>query len=197
MNFTPSASASTIVPKFIYLLNADSFPPTSIPSSAFVVYQGHHGDTGASFADVVLPGSAYTEKSVTYVNTEGRTQLSRAAVGAPGSAREDWKIIRALSEVLGASLPYEEVSTLRDRMWEICPSLVKYDNLEGSSFGSVAIKALTKSGGAAGREGGKEGAFKKVIEDFYRTDVVSRNSITMGKCTVRLPPRYSLCAEQY
>ena len=65
-----------------------------MPQDAFVVYQGHHGDLGAQFADVVLPGAAYTEKSTTWVNTEGRAQLGRAAVPPPGASREDWKIIR-------------------------------------------------------------------------------------------------------
>ena len=75
-------------------MNADEVDPKSIPQDAFVVYQGHHGDLGAQLADVVLPGAAYTEKSTTWVNTEGRTQLGRAAVPPPGASREDWKIIR-------------------------------------------------------------------------------------------------------
>jgi NADH dehydrogenase (ubiquinone) Fe-S protein 1 len=75
-------------------LNADEIKPESIPSNAFVVYQGHHGDAGAALADVILPGVAYTEKSTTWINTEGRSQLGRAAVSPPGASREDWKIIR-------------------------------------------------------------------------------------------------------
>jgi NADH dehydrogenase (ubiquinone) Fe-S protein 1 len=74
-------------------LGADEIAPQDIPKNAFVVYQGHHGDTGAHYADVILPGAAYTEKSVTYVNTEGRSQLTRAAVPPPGAAREDWKVL--------------------------------------------------------------------------------------------------------
>ena len=84
------------MPKFVYLLNADEMDPKSIPRDAFVVYQGHHGDLGASLADVCLPGAAYTEKSVTWVNTEGRAQMGRAAVPPPGASREDWKIIRCV-----------------------------------------------------------------------------------------------------
>jgi len=94
IGFVPSKKAAGTKPKFIYLLNADDVDPASIPRDAFVVYQGHHGDLGAQLADVCLPGSAYTEKSTTWVNTEGRSQLGRAAVPPPGAAREDWKIIR-------------------------------------------------------------------------------------------------------
>ncbi len=97
IGFVPSKKAATTKSKFIYLLNADDIDPASIPRDAFVVYQGHHGDLGAQLADVCLPGSAYTEKSTTWVNTEGRSQLGRAAVPPPGAAREDWKIIRCVT----------------------------------------------------------------------------------------------------
>ena len=96
IGFVPSKRASLVKPKFIYLLNADEVDPKSIPSDAFVVYQGHHGDLGAQLADVCLPASAYTEKAATWVNTEGRAQMGRAAVPPPGAAREDWKIIRSV-----------------------------------------------------------------------------------------------------
>jgi len=130
IGFAPSASASSTEPKFVYLLGADEFSPASIPRDAFVVYQGHHGDAGAQYADVVLPGAAYTEKAATWVNTEGRTQLGRTAVPPPGAAREDWKIIRALSEVVGETLPYDDTGAIRDRLWDISPSLVRYGELE-------------------------------------------------------------------
>src|SRR5262249_36252563 len=87
----------------VYLLGADEIDTGKL-GSAFVVYQGHHGDAGARRADVVLPGAAYTEKDATYVSTEGRAQLGRRAVFPPGDAREDWKILRALSEVLDHKL---------------------------------------------------------------------------------------------
>lgn len=94
IGFVASAKASKTKPKFVYLLNADEVDPKSLPQDAFVVYQGHHGDLGAQLADICLPGSAYTEKGTTWVNTEGRAQMGRAAVSSPGASREDWKIIR-------------------------------------------------------------------------------------------------------
>jgi NADH dehydrogenase (ubiquinone) Fe-S protein 1 len=105
------------------------------------------------------------------VNTEGRTQVGRAAVPPPGAAREDWKIIRALSEVVEAPLPYDDVLTLRDRMWDISPTLVRYDLAEKTSLG-VAQVGLNLF--AQNKETGKGGAFGKVVKNFYQTDVVSR-----------------------
>src|SRR6185437_8397115 len=95
-----------------YLLGADEIDMTRL-GSASVIYQGHHGDAGARRADVVLPGAAYTEKDATYVNTEGRVQLGRRAVFPPGDAREDWTILRALSDVLGRKLPYDSLGQVR------------------------------------------------------------------------------------
>ena len=92
-------------------------------TESFIIYQGHHGDKGAEIADVVLPGAAYTEKSATYVNTEGRAQHTQYVVAPPGKAREDWKILRALSEVLGMPLPYDDLSKIRNRLSELSPSL--------------------------------------------------------------------------
>lgn len=173
IGFTPSRAASGTKPKFVYLLNADEVDPKSIPTDAFVVYQGHHGDLGAQLADVCLPGSAYTEKGTTWVNTEGRAQLGRAAVSPPGAAREDWKIIRALSEVIGTPLAYSDALELRDRMWEISPSLVRYDVTEktSSEIALAGIKAIRERTAGA-KIGGA--AFKKPITNFYQTDPISR-----------------------
>ncbi|KAJ3522722.1 hypothetical protein NMY22_g11765 [Coprinellus aureogranulatus] len=181
IGFTPSKNASTTQPKFIYLLNADEVDPKSIPRDAFVVYQGHHGDVGAQLADVILPGSAYTEKGSTWVNTEGRTQLGRAAVGAPGAARDDWKIVRALSEVVGSPLPYDDILELRDRMWEISPTLVRYDVVESTSP-EITLAGLKQV--AAQTAGAKiTGApIRKPISNFYQTDPISRASVTMAQC---------------
>ncbi|KAF8345694.1 Ndufs1 [Amanita rubescens] len=182
IGFVPSVKASKTKPKFIYLLNADEIDPKSIPSDAFVVYQGHHGDIGAQLADVCLPGAAYTEKGMTWVNTEGRAQLGRSAVPPPGASREDWKIIRALSESLGSPLPYDDVLALRDRMWEISPTLVRYDVTEGTSM-EVALAGLDV---VAKRTTGaivKGVPFERPIKNFYMTDAISRASVTMAQCT--------------
>ena len=169
-------------PQFLYLLNADDFPSSAIPKEAFVVYQGHHGDVGASYADVCLPGSAYTEKSSTYVNTEGRVQVSRAAVGPPGASREDWKIVRALSEILGQTLPYDDLSGLRDRMWQISPSLNAYDVVDVPSNSLAGLTYLANSKPSK-TTGGTTGAFTLPISNFYQNDSISRNSVTMAKAS--------------
>ncbi|TFK32160.1 NADH-ubiquinone oxidoreductase [Crucibulum laeve] len=182
IGFVPSKKASSTKPKFIYLLNADEVDPKSIPQDAFVVYQGHHGDLGAQLADVCLPAAAYTEKGTTWVNTEGRSQLGRAAVPPPGASREDWKIIRALSEVVGSPLPYDDILELRDRMWEISPTLVRYDVTEPTStdIALAGLKALAAKTTGAKISGA---AFRKPISNFYQTDPISRASVTMAQCT--------------
>lgn len=113
--------------KLVYLLAADDFREEDIPENAFVIYQGQTGDKGAHFADIVLPGSSYLEKQGTYVNTDGTVQLGRKVTSPPALAREDWAILRALSEELGSSLPYDNIDQLRDRIAELAPHLIKYD----------------------------------------------------------------------
>jgi NADH dehydrogenase (ubiquinone) Fe-S protein 1 len=171
---TPSAAVAETKPKFVWLLGADEFNEADVPKDAFIVYQGHHGDRGAQIADVVLPGAAYTEKAGTYVNTEGRVQMTRAATGLPGASRTDWKIIRAVSEFLGAPLPYDDVAQLRDRMVEISPALAAYDVVE-----PVALQQLSKVQLVDHNKGAKPtGApLRKVVDNFYFTDVISRRSV--------------------
>eukprot|EP00158_Paraphelidium_tribonemae_P004536 Partr_v1_DN26810_c0_g1_i1_m40697 putative NADH dehydrogenase (ubiquinone) Fe-S protein 1, 75kDa (NADH-coenzyme Q reductase) len=167
--------------KFVYLLGADDLTRDDIPEDAFVVYQGHHGDVGAQFANIVLPGAAYTEKSATFVNTEGRPQLTRAAVTPPGDAREDWKIIRALSEVLGATLPYDDDDMIRERMSEIAPHLTQYGVTQSSNFikeGLEFVSAVNNKKSANGKA-----LLKTPITDFYLTDSICRSSSTMAKCS--------------
>jgi len=182
VGFIPSSKASQTKPKFVYLLNADEVDPKTIPQDAFVVYQGHHGDFGAPIADVCLPATAYTEKGATWVNTEGRSQMGRTAVSPPGAAREDWKIIRALSEVIATPLPYDNVLELRDRLWEISPTLVRYDVTEPTSV-DVALAGLKtivdKTAGAKATDA----PLRKPISNFYQTDPISRASVTMADCT--------------
>lgn len=181
VGFTPSASSSKTTPKFVYLLNADDIDPTTIPENAFVVYQGHHGDVGAQYADVCLPGAAYTEKATTWVNTEGRSQQGRTAVPPPGAAREDWKIIRALSEVVGQPLPYDDQLALRDRMWDVSPTLVRFDEREVPS--TEVLRAGLESLASAQASAASSDVLRKPIADFYRTDPISRASVTMAQCS--------------
>lgn len=177
---TPSAEVAETTPKFVWLLGADEINEADIPKDAFVVYQGHHGDKGAQIADVVLPGAAYTEKNATYINTEGRVQMTRAATGLPGAARTDWKIIRAASEFLGAPLPYDDVAALRDRMFEISPALAAYDVVEPVALQSLSKVQLVDQNKGAQSTGE---ALKLPIENFYFTDAIARSSPTMARCS--------------
>ncbi|MSO92177.1 MAG: NADH-quinone oxidoreductase subunit G [Rhodospirillales bacterium] len=155
----------------VYLLGADEIDMGRL-GEAFVVYQGHHGDHGAHRADVILPGAAYTEKDATYVNTEGRVQRAYRAVQPPGDAREDWAIVRALSEALGMKLPYDRIADVRARMAAANPV-----------FKSVGTVSPAPWGGF-GRKGPISPApFQTPIENFYMTDPIGRASITMAKCT--------------
>ncbi|KAI9372396.1 hypothetical protein BJX61DRAFT_451414 [Aspergillus egyptiacus] len=177
---TPSPEIAQTKPKMVWLLGADEVDQAEIPSDAFVVYQGHHGDRGAQLADVVLPGAAYTEKSGTYINTEGRVQVTRAATSMPGAARDDWKIIRAASEFLNTPLPYDDVEALRDRMEEISPVMRRYDVVEPTSLVQLSkVQLVDQNKGAQVTDA----PFKRVIEDFYFTDSISRSSPTMARCS--------------
>jgi NADH dehydrogenase (ubiquinone) Fe-S protein 1 len=179
VGFVPSSSEAISSPvDFLYLLNADEVSASDIPKDAFVVYQGHHGDVGAQYADVILPGSAFTEKNATYVNTEGRTQITRAGVNPPAAAREDWKIIRALSEVAGHTLPYDDLPSVRSRLSEISPALTRYDVIETPSISQIGLAVQRKPNAQSTGE-----VLTSVIKNFYRTDPISRASSTMAKCT--------------
>ena len=152
----------------VYLLGADV---DGISQNSFVIYQGHHGDIGASRADVILPGAAYTEKEGLYVNTEGRVQMGKRAVFPPGEAREDWKILRALSEHLGRVLPYDNLHQLRQALIKAHPHFGQIDRLFAHEWGAF----------------GKAGAISKApyqspVKNFYMADVISRASLTMAKC---------------
>jgi NADH dehydrogenase (ubiquinone) Fe-S protein 1 len=174
---TPSPEVAQITPKMIWLLGADEIAQSEIPKDAFVIYQGHHGDRGAQLADVVLPGAAYTEKSATYINTEGRVQVTRAATSLPGAARDDWKIIRATSEFLGVPLPYDDIEALRDRMEEISPVMRRYDVVEPTSISALSKVQLADQNKGSPATGAP---FKKVIEDFFFTDAISRRCVSQS-----------------
>ncbi|SNS41613.1 MULTISPECIES: NADH-quinone oxidoreductase subunit NuoG [unclassified Azospirillum] len=155
----------------VYLLGADEIDGAKL-GKAFVIYQGHHGDRGAHRADVILPGAAYTEKNATYVNTEGRVQHARFATFPLGEAREDWKILRALSTELGRPLPYDTLAQLRQRLVQVNPVFGSLDRLVPAvwaPFGQAGVIA--------------DAHFASPIENFYMTDPISRASQTMAQCT--------------
>jgi NADH-quinone oxidoreductase subunit G len=154
----------------VYLLAADELD-TSKLGKAFVIYQGHHGDAGAHRADVILPGAAYTEKPGTFVNTEGRVQQGFRANFPPGDAREDWAILRALSERLGKTLPYDSLDQVRARLVAVNKSFAALEQQVAGAWG----------------EFGKAGAmtdapFVSPIANYYMTDPISRASRTMAEC---------------
>lgn len=157
----------------LFLLGADEID-TGALGSTFVVYQGSHGDRGAHRADVIFPGAAYTEKSATYVNTEGRAQMGAQAVFPPGEAKEDWKIIRALSALTGQTLPYDTLEALRAAMYKSAPALQRLDSVSPADDGGVA--ALAKAGGKLGDE-----PFAAAIDDFYLTNPIARASAVMAE----------------
>ncbi|HEY8381678.1 MAG TPA: NADH-quinone oxidoreductase subunit NuoG [Microvirga sp.] len=158
----------------LFNLGADEI---EIAPGAFVVYQGTHGDRGAMRADVILPGAAYTEKSGTYVNLEGRVQLANRAAFAPGDAREDWAILRALSDVLGQRLPFDSLDALRKALYAEHPHFAGIDRIASVDVGA-AVSALAGVGGQPSRE-----PFISPIGDFYLTNPITRASGVMAECS--------------
>jgi NADH-quinone oxidoreductase subunit G len=159
---------------FLWLLGADEFDTSAIGPRTFVVYQGHHGDAGAARADVILPGAAYTEKPGTYVNTEGRVQRGALSVYPPGDAREDWRILRAFSAVLGKTLPYDTLDALRTRLEAVNPV---FATLNTGPAGTCQDPAALVVAGLA------SAAFGVAFANYFRTDPISRASPTMEACT--------------
>ena len=169
-------------PKVLWLLGADAgaLSREDLPEDCYVIYQGHHGDSGAAMADCVLPGATYTEKQGTYVNTEGRAQQTFPALAPPGMARVDWKIIRVVSEVVDEKLPYDKLSELRARMSEVAPNLVRYGNIETANFFAQSLSLASQVDSKLASS--PFDVSKKVLEEFYQTDSISRASPTMAKC---------------
>ncbi|KAJ3584669.1 hypothetical protein NHX12_015164 [Muraenolepis orangiensis] len=169
-------------PKVLYLLGADAgcITRADLPKDSLIIYQGHHGDVGAPMADIVLPGAAYTEKNATYVNTEGRSQQTRVAVTAPGAAREDWQVIRAVSELAGVMLPYDTVDEVRSRLAQVSPNLTRYDDVEGANY----FKQANELAAAVNQTLLATPLIPPQLtaKDFYMTDSISRSSQTMAKC---------------
>ena len=160
--------------KVVYLLGADEVDMSRLKDT-FVVYQGSHGDAGASAADVVLPGSAYTEKSVTFVNTEGRAQMTARAGFPPGDAKEDWAILRALSGHLGKALPFDTLAELRAAMYEEAPYLAGLDMVEPAALTGVA-EAANRGGDMS-----TDSAFGTAVDDYYLTNSIARSSAVMAE----------------
>ncbi|MFN4230207.1 NADH-quinone oxidoreductase subunit NuoG [Parvibaculum sp.] len=155
----------------VHLLGADEIDMNRL-GKAFVIYQGTHGDAGAHRADVILPGAAYTEKDATWVNTEGRVQLGRRAVFPPGSAREDWAILRALSGVLGKTLPYDDLAAVRAAMEADAPHFAMTDIV------TPASEMPSLPGGAL-----DDAPFETPVRDFFMTNPIARASAVMAECS--------------
>jgi len=180
IGFNPGASGLTSVEMttfgtldVLFLLGADEI---KAPDGTFVVYIGTHGDRGAHRADVILPGAAYTEKSGIFVNTEGRVQMANRAGFPPGEAREDWAIIRALSEAIGKKLPYDSLPALRQTIFKAIPRLMRIDQIEAGN--AADVKVLAGKGGNV-----EKSVFKASVEDFYLTNPIARASAVMAECS--------------
>ena len=160
----------------IYNLGADE---GDIPAGPFVIYQGSHGDRGAHRADIILPAAAYTEEGGLFVNTEGRPQLAQRASFAPGQAKENWAILRALSAELGAALPFDSLAALRSALVKAHPHLGRVDEVAENTW--VAEPA--------GKMG--DGAINYAISDFYLTNPIARASQLMAELSANAKARKS------
>jgi NADH-quinone oxidoreductase subunit G len=169
----------------LFLLGADEI---KVPDGTFVVYIGTHGDRGAHRADVILPGAAYTEKQGLFVNTEGRVQTANRAAFPPGEAREDWAIVRALSDVLGKKLPFDSLGALRQAIFKAVPHLMRVDQIEAGN--AADLKTLGAKGGSV-----EKAPFKTLVEDYYLTNPIARASAVMAECS-RLASGHMLTAAE-
>lgn len=192
LGFVPadkSANAASIVASadVLFLLGADEID-LSTKSARLTVYIGSHGDNGAMNADVILPGAAYTEKSGTWVNTEGRVQMGNRAGFAPGEAREDWAILRALSDVLGHKLPFDSLSGLRAQLYAAHPHFADVDGVMVASASD--IEAIAAGAGTLGKAG-----FASPVKDFYLTNPIARASAVMAECSALARNNFQAAAE--
>ncbi|PST25230.1 NADH-quinone oxidoreductase subunit G [Mesorhizobium plurifarium] len=171
----------------LFLLGADEID-LSARKAGFTVYIGSHGDNGAHAADVILPGATYTEKSGTWVNTEGRVQIGSRAAFAPGEAREDWAIIRALSDVLGRKLPFDSLGELRAKLYAAYPHFADVDGIAAGSSDEIA--ALAQKAGAMAKS-----VFASPVKDFYLTNPIARASAVMAECSALARNNFKAAAE--
>jgi NADH-quinone oxidoreductase subunit G len=170
----------------LFLLGADEI---EFPAGAFVVYIGSHGDNGAHRADVILPGAAYPEKSGIYVNTEGRVQMASRATFPPGEAREEWAILRALSDVLGVKLAYDSLAALRQALFAAHPHLARIGQVMPS--GPSDVRQLSMLSGQIDKA-----PFTVAIDDFYLTNPIARASAIMGECSALAEARTAMTAAE-
>ena len=172
----------------LFLLGADEIDTTA--SKAFKIYLGTHGDRGAHTADVILPGAAYTEKNGLYVNTEGRVQQGVRAVFPKGEAKEDWAILRALSERLGAKLPYDSLDALRTKLFADHPTFGRIDHVDGPAGAAGLDLAALGGKGDLG-----DAPFASAVEAFYQTNAIARASVTMAECAAQASAGAKIAAE--
>jgi NADH-quinone oxidoreductase subunit G len=170
----------------LFLLGADEI---EVAQGGFVVYIGTHGDQGAHRADVILPAAAYPEKSGLYVNTEGRAQMSKRASFPPGDAREDWAILRALSDVLGNRLPYDSVAQLRRALFQAHPHFARIDEIAAGD--AADLRKLAALGGAP-----EKTPFRSSVDDFYFTNPIARASAVMAECSALAETRPAMTAAE-
>lgn len=173
----------------LYLLGVDEVEvPAASAGGPFVIYQGSHGDRGAHRADVILPGAAYTEKSGTYVNTEGRVQMANRSVFPPGEAKEDWAILRALSAAMGQPLPFDSLAQLRQSLYALHPHFAGIG--EAVAGDASAIGTLAARGGKPGKA-----PFVSPVTAYYQTNPIARASAVMAECQALADGRALQAAE--
>jgi NADH-quinone oxidoreductase subunit G len=193
IGFVPSQGGKSVAGMMgaldvLFLLGADELDMNQIGAGTFTVYIGSHGDAGAHRADVILPGATYTEKSGLFVNTEGRVQLANRAGFAPGEAKEDWAILRALSDVLGKKLPFDSLAQLRTKLFAEFPHLAEIDEIVPGDTAGLA--ALADLGGSLDRA-----AFVSPVKDFYLTNPIARASAVMAECSSLAQSGFQQAAE--
>jgi NADH-quinone oxidoreductase subunit G len=192
MGFVPGVGGKTVAEMVkpgaldvLFLLGADEVDPTG--SDAFRVYLGSHGDRGAHGADVILPGAAYTEKSGLYVNTEGRVQMAERVVFPKGQAKEDWAILRALSGLVGQTLPYDTLDALRSKLMADHPTFGRIDYLPAPA--SFDVAALGKKGDLG------DTTFSSTVRDPYLNNPIARASVTMAELSAQRIAPVAMAAE--
>lgn len=179
LGLVPESDKSIESAKFIYLMGADDANLEKLPADAFVVYQGHHGDKSVYRANLILPASVFSEKEGTYANTEGCAQTTVPAVPTVGDSRDDWRIIRALSEVAGVQLPYDTLGAIRARIGTVAPNLLQVDERVAATFSTSSLRPEVK-------EKVDKAPFETAVENFYMTDSISRASKIMAQCSALL-----------